>query len=109
MTDAEMIQIARDFRDGMIGKNTHGGGQCAKVSWGLAGYLKSICGVDCECVTSDHRAMNTDWIDHVWIMLADGRALDPTFDQFCREEPVAVYLGKPTKFHTTPPQERQNE
>jgi len=31
--------------------------------------------------------------DHVWLRLADGRALDPTLDQFDVALP-AVYLGK---------------
>lgn len=102
MTDEELIQISQDFRDGLLGEGAPGGGQCAKVSWALAGYLRALCGVDCECVQSDHSAMTTDWISHVWIRLADGRALDATFDQFCSEEPVAVYLGKPTEFHIEP-------
>ena len=86
----------------MLGPNAPGGGQCAKVSWALAEYLRTLCGVECETVQSDHSDMATDFIEHVWIRLPDGRALDATFDQFCSEEPVQVYLGEPTEFHADP-------
>jgi len=102
MTDQDLINIASEFRDGVIGADAAGDGQCAKVSWALAGYLRSLCGVDCEAVQSDHSEKNADYIEHVWIRLADGRALDATFDQFCSEEPIKVYLGKPTEFHANP-------
>lgn len=102
MTDAELIEVATEFRDGMLGSDAPGDGQCAKVSWALAGYLRSLCDIDCETVQSDHSDMATDYIEHVWIKLADGRALDATYDQFCSEEPVKVYLGAPTEFHVEP-------
>lgn len=102
MNDLELTAIASDFRDGILGADVAGDGNCAKVSWALAGYLRSMCGVDCETVQSDHSEMATDYIEHVWIRLADGRALDATFDQFCSEEPIKVYLGKPTEFHHDP-------
>lgn len=102
MTDADLIEIATEFREGVLGPDGAGDGQCAKVSLALAGYLRALCGVSCECVLSDHSDMATDFIDHVWIRLPDGRALDATFDQFCSEEKVKVYLGKPTEFHAAP-------
>lgn len=100
MTDDELISLASDFRDELIGKNTGGDGNCAKVSWALAGYLKALHGVECECVETDlENNPNSEWYEHVWIKLTDGRVLDATFDQFCSEEKVKVYLGKPTEFH----------
>jgi len=69
------------------------------VSSPLATLLQSIYGVECELVESNHAALDTACYEHIWIKLADGRVLDPTFDQFCSEEPVPVYLGLPTEFH----------
>lgn len=102
LTDAELIEICSDFRDGILGLDRAGDGMCAAVSWPLAGYLRSALGFECECVQSDHSEMTTDFIDHVWIRLPDGRALDATFDQFCSEDKVKVYLGPPTEFHASP-------
>lgn len=102
MTDEELIDIATDFRDGLLGPDASGDGMCAAVSWPLAGYLSALCNQPCECVQSDHSDMATDFIEHVWIRLPDGRALDATFDQFCTEEKVKVYLGPPTEFHANP-------
>jgi len=102
MTDAELLDVATEFRAGILGDGP-GDGMCAAVSWPLAGYLSAMYNLPCECVTSEHSALSTDYINHVWIKLPDGRALDATFDQFCSEEKVAVYLGKPTEFHTISP------
>lgn len=98
MTDEELIEVATDFRLGMIGSKSLLG-FCFVVSAPLAGMLRAIYGVPCELVESDHKDMDTACFEHVWIRLEDGRVLDPTFDQFCSEEPVPVYLGAPTEFH----------
>lgn len=83
--DAALTEIARDFREGILG-----GGpsfmMCAAVSWPLAAYLRSIHGVDCETIESDFGECN-----HIWIKFADGRALDPTLDQFNRWFPWKNY------------------
>ncbi len=98
MTDAELIEFATDFRAGIL----DGGDSrfmCAMVCWPLAPLLK-ICGVECETVETDLGDMN-----HVWLRLADGRALDPTLDQFNHlfaESFPPVYLGPPTKYHVAP-------
>lgn len=96
MTDEDLLQIATGFRQGMLGDHSSEM-TCAMVSWPLAGLLHSLYGVDCECVESDLGHCN-----HVWIRLADGRALDPTADQFnhfsdCDFPPV--YLGRPAIIH----------
>lgn len=96
MTDAELIDIATEVRQGIIGDGDSAW-QCAKVSWPLAGYLRFL-GIECECVESDLGHCN-----HIWIRLADGRALDPTADQFNALFPdlglPPVYLGKPVAIH----------
>lgn len=98
MTDEELIEVATEFRLGMIGEGSSEG-CCFMVSAPLAGMLRAIYGVPCDLVESDHKDMDTACYQHVWIKLADGRVLDPTFDQFCSEDPVPVYLGAPTEFH----------
>lgn len=74
--DAELLEIASEFREGIL----NGGPSnwmCAAICWPLASLLRAIYNVDCETIEFDAGACN-----HVWIKLADGRALDPTLDQF---------------------------
>lgn len=96
MTDAELIELVTDFRQGVIGDGDSAW-KCAVVCWPLAGYLVFL-GVECECIESDLGHCN-----HIWIRLADGRALDPTADQFNRLFPdlglPPVYLGQPIAIH----------
>lgn len=99
MTDDELRQFAWEFRTGILGSKGSPEGMCLAVSAPLAGLLNA-CGVTAELVESDHTDYpNSVFYEHFWIRLADGRVLDPTFDQFCSEEPVPVYIGKPTEFH----------
>lgn len=99
MTDDDLVAFAWDFRVGLMGEKGSPEGMCFAVSAPLASLL-CVSGVEAELVASDH-SDNPDsvWYEHYWIKLADGRVLDPTFDQFCSEEPVPIYLGKPTEFH----------
>ena len=104
LTDKQLVKTCREFRRGILGKHGSGVGMCAAVCWPLSAYLSAICGVKNECVTSDlSEIQSSNYYGHVWIKLSDGRALDPTFDQFCSEEPVDIYLGKPTEFHGATP------
>jgi hypothetical protein len=98
MLDAELIEVASEFRRGMIGDRSSEG-CCFMVSAPLASLLRGVYGVPCDLVESDRTDMDTACYEHVWIRLADGRVLDPTFDQFCSEDRVPVYLGAPTEFH----------
>lgn len=96
MTDEELIKFASDFRDGILdGRPSNW--MCAAVSWPLASSLR-VSGVPCESVESDLGHCN-----HFWIRLADGRALDPTADQFNTDFPnknyPPVYLGPPMELH----------
>jgi hypothetical protein len=98
MTDKQLVQFSRSFRKGLLGKRSSNM-MCAAVCWPLAGLLHAH-GVKCETVESDLGHMN-----HIWIKLADGRALDPTADQFNSygfndiEKLPDVYLGKPLPIH----------
>ena len=92
MTDAELVDIAAEFRAGILdGRPSER--MCAMVSWPLAGLLR-LYGVECECIEGDP--------GHVWIKLSDGRVLDATADQFSGFPPV--YLGEPAGIH---PQRRE--
>lgn len=97
LTNKQLIKIATGFRKGiLLGEPSNL--RCAMVCWPLAGLLKAAYGFECEPVESDLGEMN-----HVWLRLPDGRALDPTLDQFnvlFNEHWPEVYLGPPTKYHT---------
>jgi hypothetical protein len=96
MTDAQLIAYASAFRLGIIGRGPSAG-RCFIVCAPLAALLSTI-GVKADLVESD-----LGWINHFWLRLADGRALDPTADQFNNVDDAklpAVYLGPPlTKYH----------
>ncbi len=101
MTDEELIEIADDWRAGILGARSSRS-MCAAVSWPLQGYLASVCGFHCEAIEVDLGEMN-----HVFLRLPDGRVLDATLDQFNHlfaETFPAIYLGPPTKYHTDAPQ-----
>jgi hypothetical protein len=94
MADDELIEFATSFRDGIL-DGYPSRWMCAAISWPLASLLR-VHGVDCETVETDLGDCN-----HIWIRLADGRALDPTADQFnfFRRQYPPVYLGLPTEIH----------
>ncbi len=95
MTDAELIDIATEFRDGILdGRPSKM--MCYMVSAPLAGFL-NFYGLRADLIGGD--------LGHFWIRLADGRVLDPTADQFNDEgfEVLPpVYLGPPTMLHPPP-------
>ena len=95
MTDAELIEFATEFREGVLG-GSKSDWMCAAVCWPLASLLE-LHGVKATPVETDLGVCN-----HVWLRLDDGRALDPTGDQFnwCNSEQMPpVYLGAPGKLH----------
>lgn len=96
MKDAELVEFAADFREGILdgGKSDL---MCAAVSWPLAALLRCY-GVDCDTEESEV-PYRDGTINHIWIRLADGRVLDPTADQF--GDYPAVYLGPPNELHTS--------
>jgi hypothetical protein len=96
MTDAELIEFAMSFREGIL-DGTPSDMMCAAVSWPLAALLRCS-GMD--CTTEEAKDIPTCFgtCNHVWIRLADGRVLDPTADQF-GEQYLPVYLGPPIEIH----------
>jgi hypothetical protein len=85
MTDQELIEIATDFRAGILGSRPSTD-MCFAVSAPLQGFLSALYGIQTELEEVDFGDTN-----HVWLRLGDGRVLDPTADQFGKS---AVYLGE---------------
>lgn len=85
MTDAELIEVATDFRAGLLGGRPSTD-MCFAVSAPLQGLLSALYGVETVLEEVDFGDTN-----HVWLRLADGRILDPTADQFGK---APVYLGE---------------
>ncbi len=100
MTDAELVEFASEFRAGIL-DGRPSAWMCAMVCWPLSTLLE-MSGVPNKAVESDLGEMN-----HVWLQLADGRALDPTADQFNALFPdmalPPVYLGAPLVIHAAQP------
>jgi len=97
--DDELLRIATTFRQGILGDGDSDC-MCFAVSAPLAAFLNSR-GAQCEFrVTAMPPPFDTDWPNHYWIELADGRALDPTADQFNVVKGTHfpdIYLGPPNK------------
>lgn len=99
MSDDELIEFATEFREGIL-DGRPSVWMCAAVCWPLSTLL-SMHGVPNEAIESDLGEMN-----HIWLRLSDGRALDPTADQFNGLFPdmrlPPVYLGRPISIHGEP-------
>jgi len=100
--DVELLKLVREFRMGIIESRHHSKRMCYMVCAPLAGFLE-FCGVKCELVESEI-IIDSEFFNHFWIRLSDGRVLDPTIDQFNRRgiRRPPVYLGKPIKLYHTP-------
>jgi hypothetical protein len=87
MTDAELLRFVIAFRAGLLGRRAS----------------TQTCFMLCAPLSTSltmHGVPNTlveVWLgrqNHVWLRLSDGRALDPSADQFNAGLPP-VYLGPP--------------
>jgi hypothetical protein len=91
MTDKQLVEFARAFREGMLdGKRSNY--MCFAICAPLAA-LFPVHGQPVELQEGDLGDIN-----HVWLRLPDGRVLDPTADQFGADYPP-VYLGEPRDIH----------
>jgi hypothetical protein len=95
LSDTELVAIGAEFRDDILGGATSAM-RCAMVCYPLAGYL-SFLG---QSITVQETLVGNG--NHVWLLLPDGRVLDPTADQFDATLPP-VYLGPRLAMHTAPP------
>jgi len=90
--DAAILAVASLVRREVLGGCTSEG-LCFEVCSQLIVTLGAY-GIDCSMVeTNLEDCIWSEWLNHFWIRLADGRALDPTADQFGFES--EVYLGAP--------------
>ena len=95
MNDEELVTFANEFREGILD-----GGASALMCFAVCAPLATLLsmhGVECNVAKTD-----LGWIEHFWLRLPDGRALDPTADQFNNSGygPFPpVYLGAPTTIH----------
>lgn len=86
MTDTKLLEIAEDFRGGIL-QGRSSSLMCFAVSAALQGFLSALCNIETELVELDFEHCN-----HVVLRLSDGRILDATADQF--DGMPAVYLGE---------------
>lgn len=90
MTDTDLVATVLAFRSGLLdGRSSQG--MCGAVCFPLQGYLHAV-GVPTVLMASTPSI--GEWKGHLWLALKDGRALDPTADQYGAGRP-AVYLGAP--------------
>lgn len=91
MTDKQLVRFVAAFRSGIL--DGYPSDYCCFIISAPLEALLRLDGVHVELIESDLGFMN-----HFWLRLADGRALDPTADQFNgydgKQRP-AVYLGPP--------------
>jgi len=92
MNDKELVEFTLEFRKGILGKRSSEL-MCFMVCAPLVTLL-NMNGVECGLAESDVE----NYGNHIYIVLADGRVLDPTVDQFDSKLPP-VYLGKPIAWH----------
>ena len=86
--DPQDLQLfATEFRDGLIGSQPRASrGMCALVSTPLRAALKILLDVETNLVTAD---------GHTFLVTADGQTrLDPTIDQFQREQGEKVLVAQ---------------
>lgn len=88
IADAKLVQYVREFREGILsGETSHY--RCFMVCAPLATLL-SIEG----CLVRLVEHLTPEGLNHYFMLLPDGRVLDPTLDQFGSDHPD-VYLGPP--------------
>jgi hypothetical protein len=92
LSDADLLDIAMDFRAAIVGAGSSAR-RCGMVCWPLEGYLRFLG----QLVETQETVVGDT--THVWLLLPDGRVLDPTADQFDTTLPP-VYLGPKLVMHT---------
>ncbi len=92
MCDDQLISLVTDFRSGVLDCIRYGGdasGMCLALSAPLQAYLFG-CGIQTAL---------EEGINHFYLVLPDGRILDPTADQYGY---APVYLGPRLPIHNKP-------
>jgi hypothetical protein len=92
MTDQELVSVVLKFRRGIIGRR-RSTGMCWCVCAPL-GTMLEIMGVDNDLIEGTVHGEH-----HFYLMLRDGRVLDPTGDQFKGLNLPKVFLGRPGRLY----------
>lgn len=107
MGDKEILKITNSFTKGMLGKDKPTG-KCFMVASALQGYL-SICDLETHLIEGEIKS-GKDIYNHFWLLLADGRILDPTASQFKTpegEDMPKTYLGEKPEWYKTPKKKKK--
>jgi len=95
--DSRLKKDVLELREGMLGDNPSNW-TCGMVCFALQGFLYFALGLETCLYEGDLGEMN-----HIWMMLPDGRVLDPTADQFNfwfpHKKYPKVHLGKMLDIH----------
>lgn len=99
MGDRELLKITTSFTKGILGKDEPTG-KCFMVCSALQGYL-SICDLKTILVEGEIKVKKYTY-NHFWLLLPDGRILDPTASQFNVLNGVDMpktYLGEKPEYY----------
>lgn len=94
MTDKELLRVSKQFVKGFLGKR-ESQGHCFALSTALQGFLFSLYQCQTELIEGVIETPNCMY-EHFWLLMEDGRILDPTANQFnaiLGKDMPTVYLG----------------
>lgn len=95
LTDKQLLKICSQFRTGVLGSRGKSHNKCYMVTAPLHAYLKFL-KIECELVEG-FVTIGEAITNHFWLLLPDGRIIDPTADQFNevrQKDMPKVYLGE---------------
>ena len=91
LSDTDLLDIATQFRDAIV-RDRPSTFYCGLVCRPLAGYLAFL------GLNVDTKEIRGSRGNHMYLLLPDGRVLDPTADQYDATLPK-VYLGPKLAIH----------
>ena len=102
LKDKELLKICSQFRYGVIGRGK-ANRKCYMITAPLCSYLKFL-KIECTMIEG-FVTIGENITNHFWILLPDGRIIDPTADQFNEIkglEMPKVYLGQKPDWYMIP-------
>lgn len=100
MTDDELVSFVQDFKSGIL-SGSPSNKMCFAICVPLQSYL-SFLGIETELIKGDVIFPEETW-EHFWLLLKDGRILDPSIDQFKQiKNAPSIYIGKLPKCYKAP-------
>ena len=98
-SDKEILRLATGFTEGLLD-----GGEpkamCYAVTFPLQAYLE-MCGIETELISGMIKTKSGIW-SHFWLLLSDGRILDPTASQFKTpdgKQMPKIFIGEKPKWY----------